>query len=156
MVVGQSSTALLAEEQSMKVKIRKKGPVSMLYIVGKLTIPREVRMREVLNDLLDAGERLFILNMTLCPYLDSAGLGETVASWQRVKDVGGRVVLVMTGKTHSLFILTGLNRVFEIYEDEEEALASFISTPDQEPWSRATLGSKDACAGARERNRTGT
>lgn len=124
----------------MKVKIRKKGPVSMLYIVGKLTIPREVRLREVMNDLLDAGERLFILNMTLCPYLDSAGLGETVASWQRVQDAGGRIVLVMTGKTHSLFVVTGLNRVFEIWQDEEEALASFIPRTDQGAWSSPSLG----------------
>jgi len=124
----------------MKVKIRKKGPVSMLYIVGKLTIPREVRLREVMNDLLDAGERLFILNMTLCPYLDSAGLGETVASWQRVQDAGGRIVLVMTGKTHSLFVMTGLNRVFEILQDEEEALASFIPRASQGAWNSPSLG----------------
>ncbi len=124
----------------MKVKIRKKGPVSMLYIVGKLTIPREVRLREVMNDLLDAGERLFILNMTLCPYLDSAGLGETVASWQRVQDAGGRIVLVMTGKTHSLFVMTGLNRVFEILQDEEEALASFIPRVGQGAWNSPSLG----------------
>ena len=124
----------------MKVKIRKKGPVSMLYIVGKLTIPREVQMRQVMNDLLDAGERLFILNMTLCPYLDSAGLGETVATWQRVQDADGRVVLVMTGKTHSLFVMTGLNRVFEIYQDEEEALASFIPGTNRGAWSRPSLG----------------
>ena len=132
--------ALLAEEVAMKVKIRKKGPVSMLYIVGKLTIPREVRLREVMNDLLDAGERLFILNMTLCPYLDSAGLGETVASWQRVQDAGGRIVLVMTGKTHSLFVMTGLNRVFEILQDEEEALASFIPRAGQGAWNSPSLG----------------
>ena len=124
----------------MKVKIRKKGPVSMLYIVGKLTIPREVQLREVVNDLLGAGERLFVLNMTLCPYLDSAGLGETVASWQRIQDSGGRVVLVMTGKTHSLFVMTGLNRVFEIFEDEEEALASFIPSGNQADWSAPALG----------------
>ena len=130
----------------MKVKIRKKGPVSMLYIVGKLTIPREVQMREVINDLLDAGERLFVLNMTLCPYLDSAGLGETVASWQRVQDSGGRVVLVMTGKTHSLFVMTGLNRVFEIFEDEEEALASFIPGT-QGAWCAPSLGEGRVRAG---------
>jgi anti-anti-sigma factor len=124
----------------MKVRIRKKGPVVLLYVEGKLTIPREVELRHVMCDLLDAGERLFVLNMTSCPFLDSAGLGEAVACWQRVRDVGGKIVLVMTGKTHSLFVMTGLNRVFSIFEDEQEALASFISVGDEGPLRSPSLG----------------
>ena len=112
----------------MKIKIRRKGPVSMLYVVGKLTIPREVRLREVVADLLAAGERLFVLDMTQCPYLDSAGLGETVAIAERIEQRQGRVVLVLTGKTRSLFEVTRLTQVFEHYVDEQEALASFIPT----------------------------
>jgi len=112
----------------MKIDIRKKGPVSLLHVVGRLTIPREVQLREAVDDLLDAGERLYVLDMTRCPYLDSAGLGETVAIAERIEERQGRVVLVLTGKTRSLFEMTRLTQVFECYKDEKEALASFIPT----------------------------
>ena len=83
---------------------------------------------EFVADLLAAGERLFVLDMTQCPYLDSAGLGETVAIVERIEQRQGRVVLVLTGKTRSLFEVTRLTQVFEHYVDEQEALASFIPT----------------------------
>jgi anti-anti-sigma factor len=133
----------------MKVKIRKKGPVVLLYVEGKLTIPKEVELRNVVRDLLRAGERLFVLNMTSCPFLDSAGLGETVACWQRVQEVGGKIVLVTTGKTYSLFVMTGLNRVFSIYDDEEEALTSFIPGVEPSPSRLPSLG-RDRLDGRRE------
>jgi len=110
----------------MRIRIRKKGPVSLLHVVGKLTIPRETQLRTVVNDLLDAGERLYVLDMTHCPYLDSAGLGETVAVAERIHERQGRIVLVLTGKSRSLFEITRLTDAFEIYRDEQEALASFI------------------------------
>ena len=38
---------------------------------------------------LDAGDRLFVTNLTDCPYMDSSGLGDVVASWKRVKSRDG-------------------------------------------------------------------
>jgi anti-sigma B factor antagonist len=110
----------------MNLDVRKKGPVSILDISGRFTIPHEARVREAMLALLDAGERLFIFNMTKCPYLDSSGLGETVACLKRVSSRKGTIKLVLTEKPLAMFVLTGLDRVFEIFEDEEEALASFI------------------------------
>ena len=65
----------------MKVSIteRKKGQVTIIDMVGNLTIGQgDVALREKVNELLDAGRRLFIFNMKEIPFMDSAGLGETV------------------------------------------------------------------------------
>ena len=61
-------------------------------------------------------------------FLDSAGLGETVSSAKRVLEKGGQIRLVVAsaGKPAKLFAVTSLDRVFEIYETEQEALASLV------------------------------
>ena len=60
--------------------------------------------------------------------MDSAGLGETVACTKRIRERNGIVKLVIPkrAKPDEIFVVTGLDKAFEIYGDEEEALASFI------------------------------
>lgn len=113
----------------MPIEVRKSGKVNVLDISGKVTLgTEEVRLRQVVEELLAAGERLFVLNMTHVSFLDSAGLGEAVSCAKKVLDQGGRIRLVMisTGKPAKLFQVTSLDRVFEIYETEPEALASLV------------------------------
>jgi len=123
----------------MRVQItdRKKGQVTIIDIVGRLTIGvGDVALREKVNELLDAGRRLFIFNMKDVPFMDSAGLGETVACKKRICERDGAVKLVTPRGTKPLevFIITGLDRAFEIFDDEEEALASFIPVGVGQEW----------------------
>jgi anti-sigma B factor antagonist len=123
----------------MKVKItdRKKGQVTIIDVVGNLTIGvGDVALREKVNELLDADRRLFILNMKDVPFMDSAGLGETVVCNKRIRERGGAVKLVTPKGTKPLevFIIAGLDKAFEIFDDEEEALASFIPVGVGQEW----------------------
>ena len=123
----------------MKVKItdRQKGPVTIIDIVGNLNIGvGDVALREKVNELLDAGRGLFIFNMKEVPFMDSAGLGETVACKKRICERDGAVKLVIPKGTKPLevFIIAGLDKAFEIFDDEEEALASFIPAGVGQEW----------------------
>jgi anti-sigma B factor antagonist len=112
----------------MAVEARRKGKVSIVEVTGKLTIGEEVRLRQVVKDLLAEGQRLFILNLQGVPFMDSAGLGETAACKMRVAGRGGTLKLVIArrGKISEILKITGLDQAFEIFHDEGEALASFI------------------------------
>ncbi len=60
------------------------------------------------------------------PYLDSTGLGEVVRSYTSVKKEGGLVKIVnLTNKVKDLLSVTKLITVFDTFEDEEKAVASF-------------------------------
>jgi anti-sigma B factor antagonist len=112
----------------MAIEVRKKNDVTILDISGKLTIGQgDVQLREKFQELLDAGGKKFVFNMLKVPYVDSAGLGETVACHKRVKERGGIIRLVMApqSKSQAVFVLAALDRVFEIYPDVEKAEAAF-------------------------------
>ncbi len=114
----------------MEIKADKKNGINILYLAGKMTIgDGDVKLRKAFRDLLEAGERQFLFDMSEVPYLDSAAVGETVACYKRASDQGGVIKVVMPpgGKAHEVFVLTYLDRVFQIFPDEDEALASFAS-----------------------------
>jgi anti-sigma B factor antagonist len=113
----------------VEIDVRKKGRISVLEISGKLIIGEgDVELRAKLQSLLDAGDRHFLFDMTRVSYMDSAGLGAVVACAKRAQAHSGllKVIAVPLGKADTLFNVTGLKRVFEVYHDEESALASFL------------------------------
>jgi anti-sigma B factor antagonist len=110
----------------MRINHRKAGNVNVLELAGKMTIGEgDVMLRRETSDLLEQGERNFILDMRDVPVLDSASVGEVVACSRRAGKVGGTIKLVLHGKVHSTFTMTHLDRVFAIFENLEDALGSF-------------------------------
>ncbi len=110
----------------MKIKERKAGSVNVLEVAGRMTIgDGDVQLRNKMKDLLEGGERLFVLNMLNVPVLDSASVGEVVACYRRTTALGGSIKLILSGRVHDTFTMNHLDRVFEIYPDVEKALESF-------------------------------
>jgi anti-sigma B factor antagonist len=112
----------------MAIEVRKEGNVIVVDISGRMTIGKaDVDLREKFADLLEAGERSFVFDMTQVSYIDSAGVGETVACQKRVREKDGIIRLVMPqqGKVREIFVIAYLDRAFEIFEDQKTALAAF-------------------------------
>ena len=112
----------------MKIQVRKKGRISILDISGKITLGEgETLVQEKVKELLDTGNRSFILNMIQVPYVDSIGLGGTFECKKIVHERNGVLKIIMTPdqKTYQVFVASFLDKEFEIFGDEEEALASF-------------------------------
>ncbi len=114
----------------MDIRVRKQGKINILDVTGRLTSGGDAVLREKVRDLLGAGEQNFILNLVEVPFIDSVGLGETVACTKRICDRGGtiKVVLAERGKVQEVLEITGLSRAYEIFHDEQEALASWMKT----------------------------
>ena len=112
----------------MNIDVQKHGRINIVEISGKLIIGQgDVLLRAKLQEMLDAGERHFVFDMTGVSYMDSAGLGAVVACAKRARDREGllKVVTLPQGKADTLFTVTGLNRVFEVFGDRDSALTSF-------------------------------
>ncbi len=74
----------------------------------------------------DAGRRKLLLNFGNVEYLSSAALGKLITLNKKVQSGGGRLVLCqISSSIYEIFEITGLKRLFNIYEDEQEALQSF-------------------------------
>ena len=74
---------------------------------------------------LDAGRRKLVVNLVVCEFLDSAGMGELVTALVRIHNAGGQLrLLKLTKRVRDLLGITQLQVVFERYEDETTALES--------------------------------
>ncbi|HBY64305.1 MAG TPA: anti-sigma factor antagonist [Solibacterales bacterium] len=110
----------------MTVTRRQVGDVVVLDLVGDLTLGSATgRLRDGVIDALQTSSKV-VLNLAGLGYMDSSGLGEMVGAYTTVSGRGGTLKLLNPQKKLTdLLGLTRLYTLFEIYDDEAAATASF-------------------------------
>jgi len=111
----------------MKIEKRTSNNVVILDLKGKILIGDGIdELRAEINQLLQNKQINILLNFQEVPYLDSTGLGEVVRAYTSVKNAGGAIKIVyLTNKVRDLLSVTKLITVFETFEEEAKAVASF-------------------------------
>jgi len=111
----------------IKIEERAVGHVTILNIVGRLTIDEAAQHLKQDIEALISRDRLYVvLNLAQVPYIDSGGLGQLVASFGTVKKAGGAMKLLnVNTRNHDLLVITRLVTVFESFDSEAEAVRSF-------------------------------
>jgi anti-anti-sigma factor len=106
--------------------------------VGDVTVVRFVD-RKILDEanIQELGQELFqliedgnhsnlLLNFSSVEFLSSAALGKLITLDKRVKAHGGKLKLSnIRPEIYEVFAITKLNKLFDIKDDEADALASF-------------------------------
>ena len=111
----------------MKIETRTVGDVRILDCSGKITLGEgTMAVRNTVRDILKNDGKKIILNLAEVNYIDSSGIGELVSSYTTVANNGGQLKLLnLTKKIQELLAITKLLTVFQVFEDEQAALASF-------------------------------
>jgi len=111
----------------LNISERQAGDITILDMNGKVTIGEgSVALRTTIRRLLGEGKKKIILNLSGVGYVDSSGIGEFVSSFTAVnKEDGSLKLLNLTQKIQDLLAITKLLTVFDVYENEGEALSSF-------------------------------
>ena len=114
---------------SLKLTTRDANDIVVIDLSGRLTMGEAcAALRDELRDQIDHGVRKVLLNLGEVSYIDSAGLGELTAAFTSMRNRGGALKLLnLTKRVHDLLQITKLYTVFDIYDDEKQALASFAS-----------------------------
>ena len=74
----------------------------------------------------DDGKNNLVIDLKAVRFVDSSGLGSLVSGFKNSSARNGNLKLCgLQPQVRSMFELTRLHRVFEIFPDSEEALASF-------------------------------
>ena len=112
---------------SMKLSTRQVDGVTIVDCSGRITLGEgSVMMRDTVRDLLAKGNKKIVLNLGDVNYIDSSGLGELVSAFTTAKNQGADVKLLgLTKKVKDVLQLTKLYTVFDIYDDEASAIASY-------------------------------
>lgn len=111
----------------MKIEMRTIGDIRVLDCSGKITLGEgTMTVRNTVLDVLKDGGKKIILNLADVNYIDSSGIGELVRTYITVSSGGGQLKLLrLTNKIQELLQITKLLTVFQVYDSESAALASF-------------------------------
>jgi anti-sigma B factor antagonist len=111
----------------MKYEIRDLGDVRIVGLSGKITIGGgDVKIRELVDNALSDSKNKIIFDLGGVSAIDSSGIGEMVACYTTVAKHGGKLKLMhLSPKINDILQVTQLITVFDVYDDEQEALGSF-------------------------------
>jgi anti-sigma B factor antagonist len=107
--------------------MRQNGDVCLVDVGGKITLgDGSVAIREAVKKLVADGAKKIVLNLGDVTYIDSSGIGELVSAFTTVSNSGGNLKLLnLTKRVQDLLQITKLYTVFEVFNDEPSAVASF-------------------------------
>jgi anti-sigma B factor antagonist len=112
----------------MQLEQRIAGNVAIITVTGDITLNKggDVLLKDKVQSLIQQGNKNIVIDLGGVSYVDSAGLGELVHAYATTKNKGGSLKLLnVTKKLHDLLIVTKLLTVFDTYDNESAALASF-------------------------------
>jgi len=119
--------AISTRRAKMKFSKRESEGVTILEPKGKITIGAgDVALRGALDEIIQGGASKVLLDLKGVKKMDSSGLGELIAAHNSVTAVGGVIKLMnLPPKLHGILGITQIVSVFDVFDDEREALASF-------------------------------
>jgi anti-sigma B factor antagonist len=103
---------------------RSEGDRTILEVGGEVDVYTAPKLRERLVELVGEGHYKIIVDMTKVEFLDSTGLGVLVGGLKRVRSHDGTLALVCNQeRILKIFRITGLTKVFPMFDTLDEALA---------------------------------
>lgn len=111
----------------MNASTRQVQDVTVVDLSGQIKLGEGSSvLRETVKDLLAKGHKKILVNLAEISYIDSSGIGELISAFTSTRNQGGELKLLkLTKKTRDLLQITKLYTVFDIKDDEAEAIAAF-------------------------------
>ena len=112
--------------EGFEIKRKDNGNTSILYLKGYLDAHTASELENSLQHLIDEGKYNILVNFQELNYISSAGLGVFMGFIEDVRNHNGDIKLSnMSPKIYRVFDLLGFPSLYEIFEDESEALSKF-------------------------------
>lgn len=103
------------------------GTVTVIDVKGRIAVQEgAAAFSETLQGLARRGRQHVLVNLCDTPYIDSTALGEMIRAYTTLARKGGAFKLLNpTRHVRELLTLTNLSTVFEMFDSETDAVASF-------------------------------
>jgi anti-sigma B factor antagonist len=112
----------------MQLEERSVGDIVIVTVKGDITLNKgsDVVLRDKVRSLIQQGQLKLVIDLGHVSHMDSAGLGELVHAYATTKNKGGSLKLLgLTKRLKDLLAITKLATVFESFDQEADAIASF-------------------------------
>lgn len=110
---------------SLSIEIRREDDAVVLELSGRLSV-LDLNLRQTAWELIERGERNFVISLANVSFLDNAGLGQLCWIYTVSRNRGGDMKLLKpTPRIKLLLHITKLDTVFQSFDVESDALVSF-------------------------------
>jgi len=112
---------------TLNITTRQSGPVIILDLEGQIRLGEtNANLHKAVREQVDGGEKNVLLNLARVTGIDSSGLGSLVAAHATLEKNGGEMKLLnLNDRVTELMMITKLLTVFDVFDNEGEAVASF-------------------------------
>jgi anti-anti-sigma factor len=119
----------------MEFKSEKFSDVTVVHVfLTRATLTKAVTFKDYVSKLISSGPQKFIIDLSICEYIDSTFLGAMVSVLKRVNSLNGDLRLVYNKEVPSLlFVLTRMDKVFKTFTSLDDALASYNVSGNKPP-----------------------
>ena len=110
----------------MQISARQSDGGVILDLSGDIDLAHSPQMRKaLLGEIKEKKVRKVLLNLKNVRYIDSSGIASLVEGLKASRDTGSRLILFsLSTNVREVMKLSRLQTVFEIFEDEQQALDS--------------------------------
>jgi anti-sigma B factor antagonist len=114
-------------EEYVQINERIVGDVAIVEVIGDIVgTSGDARLQDKVSSLRQQGYKQVLVDLGKVAHMDSEGLGDLVLAYARIRKSGGTLKLMrVTKRLQDLLTITKLVSVFDTYDDETAAAASF-------------------------------
>jgi anti-sigma B factor antagonist len=110
----------------MHISQKEVNDVSVYEIKGDIDINSSPDIRDAFEKGTKGKAMKILVNLDSVSYVDSSGLATLVEMLKKTRSYGGKLrISNLASKVKSLFEITKLEKLFEIFDTEEDAIAGF-------------------------------
>lgn len=124
---GDIDGSVVSRRPGLKLQPKEHGGIVTLRVQGKLMGgPDADVFRSTIYDLIERDKKKIIVDLGSVNWVNSTGIGILTSSFTTLRKNGGDLKLIhVSEKIQSILYVTKLNLIFECFDSEEEAIASF-------------------------------
>jgi anti-sigma B factor antagonist len=106
-----------------------RGDSTVVHVSGEIDVYTAPLLREQLDEYISQGRHHLVVDLGGVSFMASTGLGVLVGRLKLVRVTNGTLRLVCSSeRILSVFSITGLDKVFQIFPSVDDALADTAST----------------------------
>src|SRR5579864_6389883 len=109
----------------MQISIRRVDNTAIVDVSGDIDLASSPEVRKaLLHEVRDNRRPRVVMNLSEVRYIDSSGVASLVEGLKASRDIGSRFILVgLNTSAREVLQLSRLLKIFEVYDNEEQALA---------------------------------
>jgi len=120
-----SKSGMKGASMNLDVSSREAGDYIVFEVRGEVDLYSAPKLKQAVYNVIDSGSTKLVLDLDALEFMDSTGLGILVASLKRLTTEGGQLKLVCNrDNILKIFKITGLDKVFDIYETVEASMGA--------------------------------